>query len=355
VSTDVTPGPAAERWYRESRIRARLLTRPRLAGADRPGHPDHLSDLYEAAARDLGPADPLTFEVEVEHQQALDAGRGIEESALAWRDLHDRAVDALGDADRVTGVIHSLLIRHERRRGGPADLDAGVDRYRRQAQDRRESLGARDRSTHISRANLAVALRDRGRPRDLAEAKEILGHEARERAAEFGPNDPFCWTAEVVLAQTLLLEAELELEGEGERPGARARATALAERALVLIEPRVADRQRRYGNAGVVTLQAKLVGAHARILLNRYDEARTLVLYVQAVATRTRVWLVPGWVNGLLARACAPTDPATALAAARRALAERRTYYPPEAWQIRVMERLVERLTPAPASRPPAR
>ncbi|SNQ46354.1 conserved hypothetical protein [Frankia canadensis] len=340
-----------EARYVEERLRARLLALQHHAVERAAGRGDldagrirDLEDLLADASAQLTASEEaprIAFRIRCALEERRDARRTVDESARAWLALHDHGVRAFGPTDDAVTRAHSFAIRYTRLRGGPAELDDGVSRYERQLQERRSRFGLHDQRTHITRTNLAVALRDRGSPDDFARARRILTEEIHDRTADFGPDDPVTWSALVIMAQTMLCQAESPPTGAVVRQ-------ALCEKALDILQPILRARQRRFGPSEV-TLQATLVAAHAELLLSRVEPAAVRIRYVQAVADRTRIRLTPGWADCLLARALPPNDP-RALASARAALAARRDYYPPHARQVRDAEQLVVRL----ASRRPS-
>lgn len=339
----------AEPRYARDRLRARLLALQHHAAelAAGGGEPDavgvrDLEQLLADADAQLRPDDTaaqaIGFAIHCALQERRDALRSVEESAQAWRALYERGARVLGATDDAVIRAHSFAIRYTRLRGSPAALDDGVARYERQLQDRRNRLGLHDQRTHITRTNLAVALRDRGTREDFTRARRILAEEIHDRGVDFGPGDPITWSAQVIMAQTLILEAELTL-GADERAAAR---RSLCEEALGILRPILRARQRRFGPSEV-TLQATLVAAHAELLLGGTQEAARRIRYVRAVAERARIRLAPGWADYLLARALPPDDP-QALASASAALAARLAYYPASARQVHEAKQLVASL-----------
>jgi hypothetical protein len=327
------------------RFRGRMQTILAVAGAD----PKPAERLYREAVTAFGPTSELAFQVEYHLEELHSQRRSVADSYRVWEALHVRAEAALGPHDTTLMSIKALRARYARLVGGGDAADVAVHSYDEEWRRRTAMLGPDAHRTRIAHANLAIALRDRARPGDLPQACRILRAETAHRRAHYGVVHPFTWTAQTVLAQTLVRVAEETGD-----------AAALAE-ARELAAEVLAARRGRFGPTDPATLRAQLVHAHALVLSGEPTAAGSEIRYVLAACRRVGALLDPGWPEMLLARAelaaeqsgsgwrpgaDRPADDGERLSEvlrlARRAVRARRSHYPPDAGPVAEAERLVE-------------
>ncbi|MFC5744624.1 hypothetical protein [Actinomadura rugatobispora] len=305
--------------------------------AETSGDLRDLERLLARAAELLGASNRIALLVECGLEEMKSRARPLTESVEVWEALWWRASAALPSDDPTLMSARAFRARYRRRRGRSEDLEAGVESYRRQWEQRREALGVDHYRTRVMHANLALAVRDRDADGDLDEALRMLRDEVAHRIANYGEQHPFTWIVRSVLAQTLVRAAE-------RAPGPARRAELAGEAAE--IAGSLADGRRiRFGVADISTLRAQLVHAHALVLLGRAAEAVPEIRHVHSKARWARVPLEPGWAESLLARAEAGAgEPSEALRWAEESHRLKAGYFPPGSRQVVEAERLLSRL-----------
>lgn len=270
-----------------------------------------LLELFEEARTRSGLGPSALFRAECEVEKRLSRGRDVAESAEVWAALARRA-QRLPAGDPALLTIRSMHAQYTRRRGRPGDTELAADMYEREWERRRDMFGETDLRTSTARSNYALTVRERDGEGDLERARGILEAEAAHRAATFGADLPFTWIAQIVLTQTLIMMAERARDGH-ER-------AALAQEAADNTHTLLAARRRRYGWSHLSTLRARLVHAHALILLGDKDAAAATLREIQEQEAEQPAGLEPGRSDLLLARALSESDPLKALAHAKRAV-----------------------------------
>ncbi|TDD82637.1 hypothetical protein [Actinomadura rubrisoli] len=308
-----------------------------LHRAETSGDYSGLERLHADAVRELGPGNRMVFLVECGLEEMKSRSRPLTESVEVLDALWERARAALSPDDHTLMLIRAYRARYRRRRGRSEDLEAGVEAYRRQWRERCEALTRDHYRTRIMHANLALAVRDRDGEGDLPEALRMLREEAAHRSDRYGEQHPFTWIVRSILAQTLVRSAERAAD-----LGERARHALEAE---AIADSLVDRRSLRFGVADISTLRAKLVHAHALLLLGRAGEAIPEIQHVYLRTQRERIPLEPGWTESLLARAeLAVGAPSEALHWAEEAQRLKAAYYPLDSRQVIEAGRLVDDL-----------
>ncbi|MGI5243271.1 hypothetical protein [Dactylosporangium sp. CA-139066] len=278
------------------------LTRIRFAArfevdqhhAEQTGELTPLESLVTKAKRHLGPTDYLTFRIECGLEEVRSRRRAAAASADAWDDLYLRASAHLNRLDRVLMRIESFHAQYTRRRG---DIEGGIQLYRDALAKRSEALGENTYDTHMTRGNLAFALLDSGEPAYLDEALAILEAEVSYRTTEYGPESEFACRAAGNLGRALVRRYERDVHDGVAEPD-----TGSLHRALAIATEQISIRDRRNGRTDAFTSNAHLLRAHALLLLDRRDDARTELKFVAAVVEGRRVPVEQDWLAELTAR-----------------------------------------------------
>lgn len=317
----------------EAELMARLQTILQTAEADGDAGP--LDRLHATAAGSPAVRPGIVLLIDSSREEVKGLTRPVAESATAWADLRLRAESALRPDHLTLAGIRLHEARYVQLCGRPADMDEAVVACQRELDWCHAQLGDDHRQTALSRAQLADALSDRGRAADLSSARAMLSAEAGDRRDRFGPDHPFTWAAQLSLARVLLRSAEADTNGSADYAAEARRLTELLASATTS----------RFGAGHRSALDARILHAHALILLGQAGAAMTEVAYATAVARRVGTVLEPGLAQELLARAQAAEGDDRALSTARVALRLRAGHFPVGSIRVERCLQLVDHLS----------